>query len=1173
MESWKDNPRGTGEQVPGTLPAYIEYCCSAGTDKASFPCRPLGTEGGILKTPLFFGKLIPDLLRGLGNILSVGAISQILKTDVTSVHEALAELEENGVVCRRREYNTDGWTVPDKTDGSAMSVKWIKKLSEYVLLSPGATVPEIMMVLKDGNPSLENRAFLLTGAMRQARENGDLRLLSNFITEIMRSDQSGLTEQQAAEVLTVYEPRKFRNVEYAVAEGFVKAHFSQFKTTEDRVLALMRLGELELLKTRLLQAERNLKDALKLSMEKCSGCWVPGILSALAEIPRDFEGMKDAASLIETVIGWLPELDDSDINVRILATAASALAGLGMSALAEKTILSAMTQMPVISLETQQVLEWCRAKVFIASGRKKAAMIILQRALLLAENINDQLAVMEVLNTIVFEMKERPVYTVRSLISIMQSVSKRTSTSRNLSNRLYALDHMVDMYTRTLQFDKARKTTQRIYEITGSPDLSEEESMTAWCQTYLDFLSGEETKATGGEDLLLPGTGSFLKSLAGGIEPIAEAGKISEHLLASPGNDFMVYALILAMEAFARGFDTAASSIAAALDSSSSQREPFLSWRLCISGILASKEKHADDFFQSAQILARQLDMLLLVWLVLRCRIRLSSGRDFREAAEITLLLAELDEHIRLQLSGKAREEFMIGTGAEKRFAGLRISAESPEGGLRDLRDEIEKKLEDEPLEIFRKISEVSGRISSRTEISASIETLGVLTGADRVLVLGVRGSEISIIEGYGTGRSRFPCSEVEEIILQLPQQEKSIDNFGRNAFGSRRYMIIPTEKSVIPARIERKLHSLHSRRGNYVLIEMNTPFNTVEGTVKFFINSFCRQIGCSLLLRDRESMAYIDTLTGSDTGHSWMKRLLELKDNSTSAAVPLSVFLVDVDGLSEINNLFGFRMGDKTLKILVSTIKGMLRPGDIIGRLKEDLFGVLLPGTREENTSAIAERICGVIAGSEIRPDRVPVTVSIGAAVSSSSIENPELIVSRAYAALQKSKDHGGNRAIIWSADKDTEISGVEMLTVFNTGDPGWDYSISTTIMELLTEDCTSLEIIAEKLRNALRSEFIYLEDGEGNSSRIGSRILSRIPEEISPGPIDRIKTHFGILGGYDAISTKLSCGGRLISAWNNVEGISGSLKNVFRALGSLSSLLLHRGSFISGYPPEAQP
>ncbi|MCD4702222.1 MAG: GGDEF domain-containing protein, partial [Candidatus Aegiribacteria sp.] len=334
----------------------------------------------------------------------------------------------------------------------------------------------------------------------------------------------------------------------------------------------------------------------------------------------------------------------------------------------------------------------------------------------------------------------------------------------------------------------------------------------------------------------------------------------------------------------------------------------------------------------SRRRLWHQLDSILLVWLLLRCRMKLGTERDFRKDSEISLMLAELDEYIVLQLPDSTRDKFMERSGADHRLEKLRTSSGCPQGTLREIRDSLASKLEDESMDIFRETSRISCRISSRSEISTSLEVMGLLASADRVLTLRVKGSIISIIEGYGPGRLRLPCKEVEKILRRFPAEEVSIDNFGENPFGSRRYTIIPTEKSVIPSQTERRLHSTDSQRGNYLLIEMDSPFDSIGRTAKFFVECLCRQVGSALLLRDRESMAYIDMLTGSIIGYSWTKRLMELSEEAKSDGTPMSVLLVDVDDLREINRLFGYNVGDNTLKTVVSTIKGILRPNDMIG-------------------------------------------------------------------------------------------------------------------------------------------------------------------------------------------------------------------------------------------------
>ena len=219
-------------------------------------------------------KMIPSLLQGMKGVLSTSAIASIASAEISSVQEILAELEKDAIVCTRSEHHVEGWTVPGETGSNHVTGdtrEWLERLSEYVLSSPGATLPEITAALESGHLSPHNRATLLLWGMRQARESGEFRLLSHFLREIMRPEGIDLTGQEAGEVLSVFEPRKLRNVSSVVAAAFIDRHLSLFESPRARVMVLTRLGELELLENRLPQAEEHLKEALDLSMENNTG--------------------------------------------------------------------------------------------------------------------------------------------------------------------------------------------------------------------------------------------------------------------------------------------------------------------------------------------------------------------------------------------------------------------------------------------------------------------------------------------------------------------------------------------------------------------------------------------------------------------------------------------------------------------------------------------------------------------------------------------------------------------------------------------------------------------------------------------------------------------------------------------------------------------------------------
>ncbi len=1103
---------------------------------------------------------IVSLLSGIGSTLSTGAIAFVLDVPADEVESSLERLREKEQVQARQENHQCGWTsavdhppLPD----AGKAGEWMERLAEYALLSPGATLFELMTVIRWEKLPSRNRSALLLSAVREAVEYGEFSLLTGYIMEMM--GQKGLDEGETVEVLTMFEPRRLRGYSFDRAESFVLDNLPILRSTTGRILALTRLGELQLLQNRSSSAEEHLRKALQLSLESGLGEHIPTVLESLGELPRDFHGMTELSGELEKVLEWVCSIGDPELEARIRAAAALAQSGLRMNTLAERTILSAMSGISSLSLPAQLAVEWSRARVYIASGRRKAAMSMLQRALMLAESVNDQLTVMEILSTLVSEMKERPGYTVRNLISIMRNISRKASACGNLSNRIYALDHLTDMFTRTLHFAEAATTAGQFSEITGASEMLREDPLSAWCMAYISSLTDKEPVTEAAEGIL-PGTSGFLGKLAEGGDPISEAGVIAEHLIASKGEEKLVYALILAMEAFARGRRKAASVIAAALDSSygSSSEDLFISWKLCVSGILSSRDRYSDDFFQSAQIMARQLDRLLFVWLLLRCRLCLELERDKRETAGLLLLLAELDRFIIKQLPRNGSRVFEERSGAEARILQLqKMTGMSENSTLVELRDGLGVETASSRADRIFEVGGISSRISGRSEISASLEIMGRLLGADRVLALRLCAGEIEIIEGYGIGKWRLPATETQDAIRERPSGKIWIDSFQVTPFGSRRCLVITLRGSSAENTQRRTMLPDRKKSDNYLLAEIDSPFPEEAEIPGYLIDSLCGQVGAALSLRTRESMAYMDRLTGAVIGYSWTSRLEEMMAGQAEEQA-ISVLVMGVDGMKQINHLFGYRVGDSALKALVSTVRGVLRPNDLIGRLRGDLFGVILPDTSEEDARMVAERICGAVTGVDIRPDRIPVTVSVGASVAGPSMEGHDLVLSRASEAMENVKARGGNRVLPWSE----EMAAPDQLgfRMFNTGDPGWDHSVYSSVMELLSIGEPTLELISEKLRDALRSELVYIEDGRGRDAFVGSRFLRSISGEIGAGKEGIVSFHPSLLGKYDALSSGLPGGGRLVSAWESSGVISLSVRNIFAALAALSGYVVRR-------------
>ena len=135
--------------------------------------------------------------------------------------------------------------------------------------------------------------------------------------------------------------------------------------------------------------------------------------------------------------------------------------------------------------------------------------------------------------------------------------------------------------------------------------------------------------------------------------------------------------------------------------------------------------------------------------------------------------------------------------------------------------------------------------------------------------------------------------------------------------------------------------------------------------------------------------------------------KISELLDFYFSAAsthnTPLSIMLIDVDGLKRINDVYGHVAGDYVLRRIVVLLGSKLRNYDSLGRIGGDEFLLICPYTDLHQAELLANRLENTISDNEF--DRVgKVTVSIGIATSQQSLTR-ELMLKQADAEMYKQK------------------------------------------------------------------------------------------------------------------------------------------------------------------------
>ena len=101
-----------------------------------------------------------------------------------------------------------------------------------------------------------------------------------------------------------------------------------------------------------------------------------------------------------------------------------------------------------------------------------------------------------------------------------------------------------------------------------------------------------------------------------------------------------------------------------------------------------------------------------------------------------------------------------------------------------------------------------------------------------------------------------------------------------------------------------------------------------------------------------------VDPLTGLRNRHRFFEDLKRELAASRRYNSPLSLLVLDVDGLRSVNETRGYDAGDRLLLTLGELLLTRLRVTDIAARIGDDDFSVILPRTPIVGAEALAERI-----------------------------------------------------------------------------------------------------------------------------------------------------------------------------------------------------------------------
>ncbi|MBR0937571.1 EAL domain-containing protein [Bradyrhizobium jicamae] len=169
--------------------------------------------------------------------------------------------------------------------------------------------------------------------------------------------------------------------------------------------------------------------------------------------------------------------------------------------------------------------------------------------------------------------------------------------------------------------------------------------------------------------------------------------------------------------------------------------------------------------------------------------------------------------------------------------------------------------------------------------------------------------------------------------------------------------------------------------------------------------------------------MAYHDGLTDLPNRAAFLQALAQMIEACAGTDEEFAVLCVDLDGLKEINDVFGHAMGDKVLIEVGQRLQAVAR-GGVVARLSGDEFGLIIDGKQPAAGIALAEQAAEAL-GRDFAIDGKSVRTGLttGISVFPHNGSDAASLLANAGAALFRAKGKSRGTISIYEPEMDQQI------------------------------------------------------------------------------------------------------------------------------------------------------
>ena len=161
------------------------------------------------------------------------------------------------------------------------------------------------------------------------------------------------------------------------------------------------------------------------------------------------------------------------------------------------------------------------------------------------------------------------------------------------------------------------------------------------------------------------------------------------------------------------------------------------------------------------------------------------------------------------------------------------------------------------------------------------------------------------------------------------------------------------------------------------------------------------------------KAAAATDPLTGLPNRRAFFEKLAVDLARTEDDGAPLSVAMIDANGLKQLNDQFGHATGDQALTRIGEILAAGVRADDLVARIGGDEFGIVFPGAPLFAADRIMRRLAEDIASATIPSGQQLPTIAWGIAPALAEGTSVDALVDAADRAMYRQKQLGRIKAV----------------------------------------------------------------------------------------------------------------------------------------------------------------